>query len=139
MNMESVKDFASISHRGQKYGSQPYFYHLEGVVKILELQELSEDYAVVGWLHDVLEDTDATVLELQYLGLSEVQINAIIAITRMTGESYVEYMAKVQGNEIASKVKLADALFNLSECIKTNQLKRAKKYNKVIQILLDAI
>lgn len=54
-----ARDFAAKAHAGQKYGAEPYTSHLEEVVRILvEFGVTDPTTMVVGYLHDVMEDTD---------------------------------------------------------------------------------
>ena len=79
-----VRDFAQNSHMGQRYDYLPYFAHLEMVEKQLK------DFGFGGlflrkaaWLHDVVEDTDVTVTQI------EEKIGSDLAdlIWRVTDES----------------------------------------------------
>lgn len=56
-------EFAARYHRGQfRKGTRiPYLSHLLGVCKILAESDLHEDVLIGGLLHDVVEDTDASV------------------------------------------------------------------------------
>lgn len=137
LTISKVSDYAFLMHLDQKYGGKPYDYHLSGVVDILKKQCLGLDYIVVGWLHDVLEDTEATEQDLIYLGCTYEQIDSIKAITKLKHESYGDYLARVSQNEIAKKVKIADSLFNLKECISQGDFKRAKKYSGALDKLLN--
>lgn len=64
----SAENFAIQAHGSQTYGGKPYRTHLEAVVGILqsELRHWSQiDNAVrAGWLHDTIEDTDTTYVDL---------------------------------------------------------------------------
>lgn len=51
-----ARDFALKAHGNQLYGiDKPYIYHLDQVVEILE--PYGEMTHIVGYLHDVIEDT----------------------------------------------------------------------------------
>jgi (p)ppGpp synthase/HD superfamily hydrolase len=53
------------AHKDQRYGNNPYSRHLADVVKVLERYGVKyEPLLAAGWLHDVLEDTDLSRLEL---------------------------------------------------------------------------
>lgn len=77
--------------------------------------------AVVGLLHDVLEDSANTITDLMHeLPLSEAQVNALALLTRPAGDhSYDAYIrtiatAGTSGAAIARKVKIADLKDNLN-------------------------
>lgn len=58
--LETAKQFAINAHESinqkRKYDNQPYYFHCERVVKIL--QEITNDEVILSsaWMHDVLED-----------------------------------------------------------------------------------
>jgi hypothetical protein len=60
---EAARTYAIAMHGDQKYGPHPYVHHLDAVVALL--QPYGEKARVVGYLHDVVEDTDATVADVQ--------------------------------------------------------------------------
>ena len=54
-----TRSLASRYHFGQKYGELDYFtHHLCGVAQSLKNCNYSVDHVLVGYLHDILEDTD---------------------------------------------------------------------------------
>lgn len=78
------------------------------------------DFVIVATLHDVVEDTDVTLLDLQNMGFSDTVVEAVDAITRREGlgwkESYEKYLVRVKANIIARAVKVfADLPDNTSE------------------------
>ncbi|MGP0064500.1 MAG: HD domain-containing protein [Isosphaeraceae bacterium] len=58
--------WSALCHRGQtRKGSEiPYFEHVAAVALILDRGEFDEDVVIAGLLHDVVEDTDATLEEV---------------------------------------------------------------------------
>lgn len=58
------RKYAEAAHAGQLYGSEPYMVHLEAVAAIVSSVTDSEDARAVAYLHDVLEDTEATGTDL---------------------------------------------------------------------------
>jgi hypothetical protein len=65
-------------------------------------------------LHDVLEDTELTALDLQETGISIRTIATVVALTRKPSQTYAEYINGLSGNEDALRVKEADLLVNMS-------------------------
>ena len=53
-----------IDHR-RKYSGQPYAVHLERVAKIVESITDDEEMIAAAWLHDVVEDTPATINDIE--------------------------------------------------------------------------
>lgn len=116
-------------HKGQMYGNKPYMYHLKGVFNLanLEYPEGSTSVLVVSLLHDILEDTDISEEELKEV-VTEEEYEAILAVSKKPDEKYVNYLERVSKNEIASKVKAVDILFNMNHSLKEGNNKRASYY-----------
>lgn len=100
---------AREAHEGQvdKTG-HPYIGHVLRVMSRLDTDE--EQMAAA--LHDVIEDTDATPESLLALGVPEVVVDAVQALTKREGESYADFVARAGTNPIARRVKLADLADN---------------------------
>lgn len=111
--LESAEKIARESHHGQirKDGS-PYITHVELVVSQLRGNQEAQ---VVGWLHDVLEDTDLTESDLLDFGLSKQIVDIVLLLTKRREQKYEDYIDQVKKNEIARKVKIADILANLMD------------------------
>ena len=58
-----VRDWAIARHGDQKYGDHPISKHLDDVAEILK--RYGENFQLLGYLHDTLEDTDTTYQELE--------------------------------------------------------------------------
>jgi len=67
-----------------------------------------------AWLHDVLEDTDVTAVDLLSQGIPEVVVIAVLAMTKLENENYLDYILRVKVNELAKLVKIVDITHNLS-------------------------
>lgn len=150
--LELAVPFALLKHEGQMYGDYPYVIHLievdSLVVQVYADKERthSEPYSkeqgdeidclrTIAYLHDVIEDTDATYDDLRELGICDDIIAAIAYITKVEGETYHDYIAGVNSNTLARKVKLCDTAANLMNSIKEGNTKRINKYSKQIQLL----
>lgn len=132
MNYTEAVALATKMHTGQvrKYSGEPYITHPLAVASVFE----NEDAKIVAVLHDTLEDTTLTVRDLVLVHhLDDKLIDAIVAITHLKGQPYLEYLFQVRRNEIAKKVKLADIRHNMSD-LKEGCLK--EKYRLARYILL---
>lgn len=117
--LETARDFATKHHGDQRYGDKPYTYHLDAVVALLE--PYGKKAQVIGYLHDVVEDTEVTVAEVARLFGDDIA-QAVAIVTDQPGNSRFErkqktyaLMAKVSGDqEIALLVKTADRLANIT-------------------------
>ena len=62
-----AKDFAEAKHAGKvrKYTDTPYSEHLAAVVALLEEHRINmPNVLAAAWLHDTVEDTDTTIVEV---------------------------------------------------------------------------
>lgn len=133
--IEQARQFAMKWHADQQYGDQPYLYHLQQVAQILH--QYGETAQVIAYLHDVVEDTDASLDELR----NEFGhlIAACVSIctdepgaTRKERKSLTyQKMARVEGElELALIVKAADRLANMKSCIKNNHHRLLETYRQ---------
>ena len=113
----------------------PYVFH----PFLLAEQMTDEATTVVALLHDVVEDTDISFENLEIQGFSDEIINALKLLTHDKNIPYMDYVAEIKKNEIATKVKLADLKHNSDltrlETIDEKALKRKEKYEKAIKFL----
>lgn len=147
MNIQKAKDFAIIKHRGQKYGTEDYFQiHVQGVADSVN-KSLSERTGVhhsrfnllltVAYLHDTVEDSDATVEEIESIFGVDIA-DAVDALTHRDEESYQDYVKRALANDLARVVKYHDILFNLNQTLidgddSNRGRRRAGKYMKALQ------
>lgn len=112
----------------------PYIYH---PIHIAEQMD-TELECIVALLHDVVEDTDITLNDLEKEFPQEV-IDLLKILTHDKKIDYIEYIKKVKINPIATKIKIADLKHNSDitrlENITTTDLKRIEKYKKALEIL----
>jgi len=132
-----AKQIAKAVHKNQvdKAGVD-YFEH----VKIVGEAGDTIEEKIVGYLHDVVEDSEISFVDLADYGFPNDILNALDAITRRKDESWRKYIQRVSENSIATKVKLNDLKHNsdLSRIGTPNKadLSRQQKYQKAIAILL---
>lgn len=124
--------FAKSIHANQvDKAGKPYIEHLQAVVN--NLVEPSEEMVAVAWLHDSVEDTEQSIDDLTYYFGKDVA-EAVRAITKVDGEHYDEYLARVKNNPIARQVKIADLTHNMDLTrmpnITNKDLVRKEKYIK---------
>lgn len=105
-------------HAGQtdKVGA-PYIGHLARVAANLERRwpDAPLDEVEAAWLHDSLEDTEATEASLLAEGVSAETVRIVRAVTRPEGATnYLAWIAELaaSGDMPALRVKLADNLDN---------------------------
>lgn len=136
--IEKAIVLAAKKHAGQlDKGNQPYIFHpLRLMFKVN-----TPEQQIVAVLHDILEDTDTTIVDLISLGFSQTIVDAIVSLTKKSGESRIDAAHRAVQNPIARVVKLADVADNmdLSRIANPTQkdLQRLEEYQKVRDILLS--
>lgn len=116
----SAYNYSKEKHKGQKrkWSSLDYFTHPKAVARIIE-DLTDKDYLVaVALLHDVIEDTDATYLDL--VGKFGQRIATLVMELTETPEkrknlNKEDYLIREMNNmsEDALTVKLADRYHNI--------------------------
>jgi len=104
---------ATGAHFGQvdKVGND-YIEHVARVAAAVRGDDTAE---TVAWLHDVVEDTEVTIIQVREQFGDEVA-DAVAAVTRdPANETYVEFGDRViAAGPLAVKVKLSDTLDHLA-------------------------
>ena len=113
----------------------PYVFHPFHLAE----QMTEEATTVVPLLHDVVEDTDISFENLEIQGFSDEILNALKLLTHDKSIPYMDYVAEIKKNIIATKVKLADLKHNSDltrlSVVDEKALKRKEKYEKAIKFL----
>lgn len=129
---------ATGAHYGQTdKGGNPYIEHPHAVSSMV----YSKDEKVVAWLHDVVEDTDVTIKDLEKLFPHSI-CKSVDAITKRNSESRSDYITRVSGDKVATAVKIADLTHNsdlsrLNRKLSREDYNRVKKYAKEIEFLKE--
>lgn len=130
-----ARAFAQHYHGEQRYGCDPYVYHLD-MVALLCLP-YGSDAVTVAYLHDVIEDTQASVsLVAEHFG--EYIAACVAILTDEPGDNRAikkartyHKMAQVSGRlELALLVKAADRLANLRMCSVTQDQEKIATYQR---------
>ncbi len=127
---EAHKD--QIDKSGMPYVFHPF--HLAEQMK-------TEEETIVALLHDVAEDTDITVEDIEKMGFSKSVVNALRLLTHEESVPYMEYVAKIKSDPIAKAVKLADLRHNSDisrlDSVDEKALERVRKYAEAIKLLTE--
>ncbi|NOZ03080.1 MAG: bifunctional (p)ppGpp synthetase/guanosine-3',5'-bis(diphosphate) 3'-pyrophosphohydrolase [FCB group bacterium] len=141
-NREEIKrllwkayEFSYSHHEGQKRRSgKPYFEHCLAVANLLALWKMDHTTIIGGLLHDVLEDTDATMEELERLFDQDVAV-LVDGVTKLGGIQFSSRKEKQAGNfmklllSVAKDlrviiIKFADRLHNMQTLQYMPQIKQ---------------
>ena len=112
--MTSVLDEAVLiavqAHHGQtdRYNAP---YTLRSLRMMLHMQTATGQIAAV--LHDLIEDTDWTLSDLQQHSFPHEILDALNCLTRRVNEPYDTYVHRAASNPIARRVKQADLEDNM--------------------------
>lgn len=113
----------------------PYVYHPFHLAEQMD----SEETVTVALLHDVVEDTDYTMEDMIAMGFPKSVTDALALMTHDKAVPYMDYVAKIKANPIATAVKLADLRHNSDtsrlETIDETVLRRVQKYRDAIALL----
>ncbi|MDT5638770.1 GTP pyrophosphokinase [Streptococcus pneumoniae] len=129
-------NIAKMAHFGQvDRAGVDYIKHPEAVASFVK----TDEEKAVAYLHDVIEDTPLTLLDLEMFGLSKTIIEAVDILTKKKGQDYQSYLNLVKTNEVARIVKLADLRHNTDLTripkLSKSDIERNKKYIKAINYL----
>ena len=132
---------ASNLHCGQKYNDEPYINHVVRVAERVKAKHPNNIVAIcVALLHDTLEDTSITEVELSRM-FGEDIASSVFAITRKRGEKYFSYIDRLSIDPIARIVKVEDLRENLYQCglpgCPLSKKPLSVRYAKAIEILRD--
>ena len=134
MTREAMKIAYNAHYNQFDRAGVPYMYHPIHLAENMD----SEIACVVALLHDVVEDTDITMEELEKTFPREV-IEILKLLTHDKKVDYMEYIKRIKENEIARKVKIEDILHNADETrldsITEEDIIRREKYKKALEFL----
>lgn len=134
-------NIAYNAHHGQKdISGVPYIFHPYHVAE----QMPDEKTVCVALLHDVVEDTDVTIEELEEEFPEDI-VEAVRLLTHDENEDYYDYVKQICANPIAKAVKLGDLRHNMDETRiwdmneeNEERIKRWRdKYTKALEIIKE--
>ncbi len=117
-----------------KAGREYILHPLRLMAKMDTEQEMS-----VALLHDVIEDSNISATDLLMAGIPQTIVDAVVCLSKQSGESYVAFIARVKPNPLAKRVKMADIEDNLNVLrlanLKEEDLARIEKYHQAWHFL----
>jgi len=147
--LASASDYATEKHAGQKRKSgEPYINHPLAVAEILIEWGMDIDTVVAGVLHDTVEDTDATLDELESLfgrdvaflvdGVTKVSqaragMRSLDSYLPHTKDNLTKLMIAVGEDVRVIIIKLADRLHNM----RTLQFMSPEKQKKIARETIE--
>jgi guanosine-3',5'-bis(diphosphate) 3'-pyrophosphohydrolase len=129
LNLERALRWAALAHDGQvrKSSTVPYIEHPMAVAMILDRAGFPEDVVIAGLLHDVVEDTEATIDDVRsrfgdtvaeiVAGCSEVKLDAQ-GNKRPWADRKRDHLMTLAAATLATRaVVVADKLHNLASIV----------------------
>ena len=133
-----------INHR-RKYNNEPYHVHLSAVAKLVASVTGDEEMVAAAWLHDTVEDTQATLEDVESeFGVQVAEIVEELTDVSKPGDGnrvqrkQIDRVHLAQASKRAKTVKLADLIDNCKD-ITRHDPRFAQVYLAEMNSLLDVL
>jgi (p)ppGpp synthase/HD superfamily hydrolase len=104
-NIAAAIRIAAEAHANQlDKDGRPYILHSLAVMMTVP----AGDAQIVAVLHDVVEDTSVTFVDLVRAGFAESILASLRLVTHAKDEPYAQYVIRCKADPVARAVKLAD-------------------------------
>ncbi len=136
--LERAVEIALSAHTGQtQWDGRPYILHPLYVMSLVE----TDIEKMVAVLHDVVEDSEWTLDDLQSEGFPDEVVLAVSLLSRQPGMSYEQFIEEIAPHPLARRVKLADLRHNMDvrriPQITVDHLTRLEQYRVAYERLQD--
>jgi guanosine-3',5'-bis(diphosphate) 3'-pyrophosphohydrolase len=127
-------DYAMIAisaHGKQMYGDLPYSYHLAMVdYYVCDFGFTEYKYRAAAWLHDTVEDTDTTIVEIADVFGQEVGmlVWACTGVGATRKERNACIYKRLKDHPDAALIKCADRYANIKYAISTKNMEKLALY-----------
>jgi len=140
--LQEALNFATEAHKGQvrRHNNELYINHPTRVSQILikEFGETRESILISAFLHDVVEDTNVTIREIEAkFGLNVAQIVSLLTKPKK-GYDPEDYYSKIRlfNHTGAGRIKIADRADNLRDMV---EWQTPEKFNAYCKEAVDYI
>ena len=129
--IEKSLEIALKAYSGQRdKAGKTYILHPLRIMSKMETEyEMS-----AAILHDVIEDSNYSADDLLKEGIPLEVVEAVQLLSKVSGETYDQFIDRIVDNSLASKVKLADIEDNINilrlESVGEKDLERVAKYHR---------
>jgi len=145
--VEKAAKFAIDAHGAQKrkYTGESYTVHLEEVAELVNRPWVRDEVIAAAWLHDVLEDTDVTSLELiNEFGLEIAEMVSMLTDFSLSYGNRAKRKAMdrarlAQATPDVQTIKLADIISNTRSIAEHDSNFASKTYLPEVRALLDVL
>ena len=136
-----ASSIASHAHLGMvdRAGVDYYSGHVCHVAS--SVSSRGDEFVACALLHDVIEDCDVSSADLLSLGVPPAVVSAVVAMSKIDGEPYSDYLDRVKSDPIARVVKIADLLHNMDlsrlPSVSSSDHARVEKYRAALSFLSE--
>ena len=128
------REFAKKVEDGETYKLHTY--------RVMEAMDTEEEQ-IVALLHDIVEDTELSMADLEGEGFSKAVLGAVEDLTKGNSIRYFDYIEDLSLNPLAAKVKLAELKDNM-DVVRVNRMSfqtysLEDRCEKAIAILTEAL
>ena len=145
--IKKAYDYAALMHSGQlRQSGEPYIIHPLNVAYILADMHADRNTVCAGLLHDILEDTEATKLELESIFNSDIAtlVDGVTKISKNNfstkSEQNLAYFRKILTSVTEDVriiiIKLADKLHNMRTLQYKSQSKQMENSKETREIFV---
>lgn len=143
--LEKAFAIAQKAHEGQfRNSGEPYVSHPIAVAEILAELGMDSDTIIAGLLHDVVEDTELTMAEIQkeFSSSVSVLVDGVTKLKDLAFQSYEEQQAESLRKMFLAMaadirviiIKLADRLHNMRTLKYQSESKQIEKSKETLEI-----
>ncbi len=147
--IEKAKTFATREHQRinhvRKYSKKPYQTHLEAVARLVATITDDEEVIAAAWLHDTVEDTPATLGDIESaFGVSVAElVEELTDISKPSDgnratRKEIDRQHLAQASRRAKIIKLADLIHNCADIVQHDE-KFAVVFLSEMRALLDVL
>lgn len=128
------REFAKRYENGECYKLHAY--------RVMESMDTEEEQ-IVALLHDVVEDTEVSLADLEGEGFSKAVLGAVEDLTKGNLVRYFDYIEDLSLNTLAAKVKIAELKDNM-DVVRVNRMSfrtysLEDRCEKALEILTEAL
>ena len=140
LTIKNAISFAEMAHLGQvDRAGVDYMNHVMAVYKNAKSMGGSDVALISAILHDTVEDTEATIEEIEMCFGSDIA--RVVSLVTKVGASDADYYAGIKSDKDATLVKIADMTHNRDmtrlDVIGPDDIARVEKYKKWYSYLMN--
>ncbi len=137
--LQKAKDIVEREFGNRIENGEIYKQHTYRVMEAMD----TEEEQIVALLHDIVEDTELSLADLEFEGFSKRVISALADLYKGNAIRYFDYIDDLSLDPLAAKVKLAEIKDNM-DSVRVNRMSfrtysLEERAAKSIEILTEAL